>query len=394
MPASHSKSPNAAPGANNRFDALLAVGAIAICALVVTALAWTRPAMAPSHIDYRQVGHLTYSAPTSATSVYGGSSVATGQPVYTNAVKDVTVTYAYSFGSSSPSKISGTEHLVATIDNGQGVVRSFVLQPAAGFAGDSFSASGTLHLSDLQGAAAAFEQMATVDGAAAYVVSITPDVALKGSLGGAAIRTGFSEPVQFDYRPASSTSVGVFSPIHSTGGPRAASSNSTGSSSAPASTASSDPLTATAQGVVPRPGGSPATLFGLSVRNARIAGPTILVGALLALFLLGRRPIRDLTTGDEGRRISARHGAAMVEVDALPSAPNSTVELSSFEGVLKVARRLGCPILHLGGPGSVYAVVDGVTVYRYVVDGGARSAPFVPAPTMPEANGHLVHHRS
>lgn len=386
MPAKRSKSTKAAPGRADRFDALIAFGVVALCALMVTAMAWTRPTTTAAGIDFQQVGHLTYSAPTAAASVYGGSNVATGQPVYTNAVNDLTVTYAYRFGSSSPSKISGTEQLVATIDNGQGVVRSFAIQPPKAFSGNSFSASGTLHLTDLQSASSAFEQMASVDGAAAYVVSITPNVAVKGRLGGAALRAGFDHSVQFNYRPSSSTSVGAFSLIRTGSPSTVAPSNSSGGTSGP--------VTASSHGAVPRPGGSSASLFGLSVRNARIVGPAIFAGSLLALFLLGRGPIADLTTTDERRRISARHGAAIIEVDALPSAPLSTVVVSSFEGLLKVARRLVCPILHEDGERSVYAVVDGATVYRYIVDESAYSVPFPRELARHEANGNLVHHLS
>lgn len=386
MPAKRSRSTKPAPGFANRLDALIAFGAVALCALIVSALAWTRPATTAAGIDYLQVGHVSYSAPTSAASVYGGSNVTTGQPVYTNAVNDLVVTYAYRFGSSVPSKIDGTEQLVATINNGQGVVRSFALQSPQTFSGNKFSTSGTLALTDLQSASSAFEQMATVDGAAAYVVSITPNVAVHGRLGGAALRVGFDHSVQFNYRPASITRVGVLSLIPAGGPSAATSSNGSGGSS--------EPITASSHGAVPRPGGAPARLFGLSVRNARIVGPAIFAGSLLALFLLGRGPIGDLITADERRRISARHGAAVVEVDALPSAPLSTVVVSSFEGLLKVARRLVCPILHEDGERSVYAVVDGATLYRYVVNEGAHRPSFAAELARHEANGNRVHQLS
>ena len=43
MPVKRSKSTEPAPRFANRFDALIAFGAVALCALIVTGLAWTRP---------------------------------------------------------------------------------------------------------------------------------------------------------------------------------------------------------------------------------------------------------------------------------------------------------------------------------------------------------------
>jgi hypothetical protein len=320
----------------------------------------------------------------------------TGQPVYSNSVSDLTVAYAYGLRSAQRAAVSGTEQLVATIDNGQGVVRSFALQPPTPFRGDGFRTAGVLHLSDLQSAASAFEQMASVDGSATYVVTIAPDVTVRGHIAGQVLGASFDHPAQFNYRPATTIAAGVLSPIHSAGRPGT---SSGGAASVP-SAAGTGPITATANGSVTAPGGRPARLFlGLSVQQARIAAPILLAGALLGVYLVGRRLLREITARDERRRISARHGGAMVDVDALPPALTSTVEVSSFEGLLKVARRLGSPLLHQSGKTSIYAVVDGATVYRYVVGRdrgvGRPLVEFDPhGMSRHTANGHLVSHRS
>jgi hypothetical protein len=233
--------------------------------------------------------------------------------------------------------------------------------------------------------------MASVDGAAAYVVSIAPHVRVDGRLGGEDLRAAFDQVTQFDYRPASSTSVGILTTVRPAGRPGSTALSANGNA----------PITATARGSVPRPGGSPSTLLGLSVVQARVGAPIVLAGALLVLYLLGRGVVRDLTARDERRRISARHGAALVEVDALPCAPTSTVEVASFDGLARVGRRLGCPLLHQAGKASVYAVVDGATLYRYVVkEHAAAEMPLVTfepnRETEPRGcgeNAHLVHGR-
>lgn len=369
MPGKHS-TPMAPPSARpGRLDALYAAGAVALCAAAVAAMAWTRPATTALQVGYQQTGRLEYSAPTPATSLYAGATVSTGQPVYTNAVSDLTVTYDYQFASTASPDVSGTEQLVASIDNGQGITRTFALQPApVSFRGPGFHASATLHLADIQAAAGAFEQLASVDGAASYSVSISPDVVLDGGIAGQHLRASFDQPALFSYRPSSSASTGALSPIQSkpTG---QGSTGTNGGATAPSPTASAvgTPITITQRGSVSRPGGQAAKLFfGLPVSRARIGAPALLVAALLVLVLLGRRVLGEATDEDETRRIAFRYGSTLVEVDALPLAPGTTVVVSSFEGLLKVARRIECPVLHHRDRLDAYAVVDGVTVYRYV----------------------------
>ena len=59
------------------------------------------------------------------------------------------------------------------------------------------------------------------------------------------------------------------------------------------------------------------------------------------------------------------------------------VKTSSFEGLLQVARRLECPILH-HHPDDSYAVVDNGTLYHYVHGAGVQSSSTVAS----SGNGH------
>ncbi|MGC1184919.1 MAG: DUF5305 family protein [Candidatus Dormiibacterota bacterium] len=92
----------------------------------------------------------------------------------------------------------------------------------------------------------------------------------------------------------------------------------------------------------------------------------ILLASLLLLGFAGWPLLREATSDDEPSRIAARYGSSIVEAEAVEAhAGVVVVPLGSFEGLLQVARRLECPILHWADAGDVYAVVDSGTLYRY-----------------------------
>ena len=122
-----------------RLEVAVVCGVLAACAALCAGVAWSRPLTTPSVIAYTQSGHLSYAAPASATSIYGTAGVTTGQPVYANAVQKLNVTYSYDIESSAVVELAGTAQLVATIDNGQGIVRRIPLQPTTAVKGTRFA---------------------------------------------------------------------------------------------------------------------------------------------------------------------------------------------------------------------------------------------------------------
>jgi hypothetical protein len=328
------------------MDALIACAVVAIVAAILAGLSWTRPTTSAASIAYTQYGQLAYTAATPPGSVYGGVPIRTGEPVYGSAVSALNVAYTYRLQAADASGVTGTEQLVATFSNGSGLSRSIPLQAApVRFTGTGFSASATLQLATFESLAAAFAQ-ATGSGyaAAGLPVSISPSVVLHGRIGGQTFNTAFASPIDFTY------TAGNFLP----------------SGTAGAQTS----FTSTATGAVSVPGGQPATLLGISVVSARIASLAILLAALLLGGLAGWPLLRQATSQDERERISARYGSLIVEVDGVSAHPGVTVvALASFDDVLRVARRLECPILHWGDVGEVYAVVDNATLYRYRAGG-------------------------
>lgn len=383
MPADHDVPPRSGLGG---WDVVLACLAIAVAAAAVAGFAWARPKVAPASLAYTQSGHLSYTAPVGPTSVYGSTQVRSGQPVYTDVVTTLSITYDYRFGSTAPAAIAGTEQLVATMSNGQGITRTIPLQAPTTFSGDQFTTSANLSIAALQATAASFSGAAggrnqAVSGST-YAVAISPTVSVHGRLGHAAVHASFGKTVTFSYSATALTP----SATAGTGLPGSAPGQATGSATL------RDRLTSSSSGSVRLPGGQAATLFGLPVSDLRVVSLIVVVIALAAAAAVGWPLLRDATSDDERRRIVARHGPALVEVNGLPAGPGVLiVNLASFEGLLQVAQRLECPVLHTGAGTHAYGVVDNGTLYRYgtrlarqpvanvlVTTNGARHAPEAP----------------
>ena len=72
---------------------------------------------------------------------------------------------------------------------------------------------------------------------------------------------------------------------------------------------------------------------------------SLLGGLRFAFPLLG-----EFVSSEERVRIAARYRSALVEIDMLGLPTGATlVQVSSFDGVLQVAKRLECPVLHESG---------------------------------------------
>lgn len=355
--------------AMGRLEAVVVCAVLAICSSIVAGVAWTHPARAAASLPYTQTGRLSYSAATSPDSVYGAAQLTTGQPVYGALVSAVTVSYAYLFRAAAPMSLSGTEQLVAVISNGQGIARTIPIQSAkTPFTGDRFVASGSLDMAALRSAADAFDQAAGIQSNfGTFQVAISPSVTVRGGLGPAPVAASFSSPVTFSY------SSGNLVP----GNPSADGSPQGKADFAPSST-----------GSVSLPAGKPATLLlGLPVSGARVGSLVALLVSLLVLALVGWPLLRQATSDDERARIAARYPSSIVEAAAVEAhAGVVVVQMDSFDGVLQVARRLECPILHWGDVGDVYAVIDAGTLYRY-----RTVPPRSPAPARsPGRNGYKL----
>jgi hypothetical protein len=324
----------------------------------VAALAFTQPVTvaALAGRSYAQSGTLSYNAPVSPASVYGTSQVVTGEPLYDSSVHTVTFGYTYTFTAATARAVGGTEQLVATIDNGQGLTRTIDLQPVTPFAGDRFSATATVPLSSFAAVANEFSQAAGTQGDGSYTVAISPSVAVHGQVGTAPVHATFATPVSLTLN-----ATGLF-PASSAG------------SSTPGVRATLHPFSVTSSGSVTVPVQRSHVLFlHLPVSTARTLAAAVFLASLVLCALVGLSLLRDTKDKDEDVRIAARYASLLVDVTSLPSSVEVvTVPLSTMDDLVAVARRLEAPILHESGATGTYAVIDNGVLYTYRSTGPAR----------------------
>ncbi len=341
-----------------RFAIVVLGAAMVLVGAVVGVFSWTHPTRAGKSLSYMQSGRFSYSTATDASSIYGSTGLSTGQPIYLSQLSSIDVGFSYRFASSTTARLAETEQLVAKMNNGQGITRVIPLQSTGAFKGTSFQSHATLQLALLQSVVTSFDSVAGGAGEGSYSLAIYPTVSVQGRLGAAALRTAFDAPITFGFDS------GVLTPSASTSSTPPASGPSPSQSSPSGADAQFSPSTT---GTVAIRGGAPAKLlFGLPVADARIAALVLLfVGLCLGTSAMW--PLFQAATSDDERvRIATRYSSALVESESLPQSPDVVVVgLSSFDGLLQVARRLELPILHKAAELDTYAVVDTGTLYRY-----------------------------
>lgn len=380
----------------------LACGALALVAAVVAGFAWSRPTMTSSVLAYTQSGQLSYGARVPAGSVYGPSGLTTGEPVYTSLVKELRLGFSYHFDASAATNLRGTEKVVAAIGNGQGITRSFVLGSEKTFRGTRFDAAATLSLPSLEAVAAAFARAGGGSSLGSYAVTLYPLVAVEGLLGGSHVAASFDPQWSFTYSggalvPAGGPSGNAAGATAGGTGTSAGvgTASGTGAGAAPATGQGASPSWATSSsGSVTVPRAQTATLWfrGLGVPLARTGSLVLLALAFVAGGASAGRVLRDATSQDEAVRIATRYGSSLLKVESLPDFPSVVpVEMSSFGGLMQVAARLECPVLHCTGAGEgaadTYAVVDNTTLYRYRTTDTASAAETSKVPTPAQGSG-------
>lgn len=352
-----------------RLNIVLVLALLVLCCIALAAFAWTRPSKTARSVTYRQTGRMTYSAPSSAESIYGSAGVVTGDPVYSKIIPALHLTYAYRFTTTRRGSVRGTEQLMATVSVSSGLARSIPLQPPTHFEGDAFKTAVTLQLSTIDAVVSSFSSV--LGTTATYAVSITPRVVVRATLGRAHLKTTFDKGTRFTFTEGSSfsSSSSVFKPAGSAPG-----ATYTGNPTRPL-VATGQPLVTSSAGTVPSDSlRDTVLLLGLTVDEVRIGSLILVVLALGGLVLLGR-PLLVSGGAQDGRaRMGGRFGSGLVDIGQLPESPRLTVvNLTSYAGLVQVSRRLECPLLHVREEGADhYAVVDNGTLYRFTSEREAR----------------------
>jgi hypothetical protein len=277
-----------------------------------------------------------------ASVAYPSGRLQTGDPVFLKLVPKLRVDFAYELQSSLSATARGQIGLVASLTDGRGWERRFVLAPEQPFSGRRTSVAGTIDLRRLQ---TLIDQMRAATGSSepAYSLTIQPRVSVAGRVGDVPLDTTFAPVLGFDLGDLRlQAELGAVGEEVSPLAPREA-------------------------GVGTRQVANELSLAGseLSVQLARRLALLGLAGSLL-LGLLAVAALRQRFRGDEPGRIAARYGALLLPVAARPGDSGQVTELTDMEGLVRVAEHYGRMILHVVDDGEhSYLVEHDGCVYRY-----------------------------
>jgi hypothetical protein len=338
-----------------------ALGIAAVVALVIAVVLLILPSTSTTERDvtFQERGTFTYTAPLTAkgVAVYGRDEIETGDPVFLELTDEVSVRFEYGFETAAAAQLAGRVRMVGEISDVNGWTRSFDLAPEAGFDGPAASVEGVLDLPALQVMVATVERLTGV-ARDHYTVTVRPEVAVDGTLAGRPVERTFSpelrfflDPLQLQLEPAGA---------------------------APAGEEVVDPLGPAAVGHVTARTTGPRTLslLGLEVRLEPLR-TVALVTLLVSLAGLGAVAFTRMRSARRGEPaiIEARYGQFLVPVRAasVPSAPGRTVQVESFDSLVRLANHYGHVVLHEEGDGvHAYSVEENGVTYRYLARNGAR----------------------
>jgi hypothetical protein len=353
---------------------LIALGILAFAALLLAALAFTRPAerAVQADVGYVQSGAFSYSA-AAPPGVYDTDGARSGDAVFLRLSNRVDVSFTYRASADQPAQFGGTYRLSAEISDGAGWRRTIALQPETTFHDGAFSANATLDLPQLLAQVEAFEKQTELTGQH-YTLAVVPQVMLSGTLAGQDIQDTFAPRLEFRFDKVRMQLV--------------------------SSVGAADPLQPTKAGLleVPRNEPNALTLLGLSLEIAT-ARRLAVVGLLLALSggLALSVALRRLTGSDEAARIQIEYGPLLLDVRAgALEACGQVIAVATIADLAKLAEREGRMILHQADGGHRYFLQDnGVTyLYQPAMSAGLAAAPHDTAPGGNEVNDAALSHRS
>jgi signal peptidase I len=357
------------------LGALGLVPVAALAALVafagLGALSFTQPTTAAATQSglYTQSGKFSYDASApGGKAIYGASSVATGQPIFLQLVKQANFHFAYKFESKAAHSLAGRVGLTASLSAPDGWKRTFPLVGARAFSGDHVTVTGALDFRQVKGLLDKVGALSNVT-AGTYTLTLQPQVSVHGAVAGDKIAQSFSPKLGFlldayQLQLQAGTAAGA---------------------------SSASMLTQSSSGSGPVTVANTVSLlkFKLPVTDARRIAA---IGGVAALLLLlagllqarSRRP-RSLREG-----IEQQFGELIVPVTSTPRGLElPTVSIASMAGLVQIADQLARPILHLANDeADVYFVEDSGFVYTYEAQDAAVVAldPAVAASLSPEAS--------
>lgn len=308
--------------------------------------AFTRPlTRAADDIEYQQGGSYSYSA-SGTVGVYDTDIVHSGEPVFPKLTCSLNIAFTYAVIGSQLEVVAGSQQMyMRVLDEQSGWQRTIPLVPPTAFTGNSYSATSTLDLCQLD---ALINQMETTTGlhANSYGVEIVSSIEFATTVSGQAITDTFTPTLVFRY-----DKIHLF----------LANMN-----------AEDDPMNISQKGLVASTNVEPNTILFLGLK------PTVTFLRILSLLGLGLTlsgsvlvglSVYNTTRQSAEALIRLRYGAMLVEVHEKNLEPLSTmIDVISIDGLAKIAERQGSMILYttVNSLFCYYVQSNNIT-YRYMV---------------------------
>jgi signal peptidase I len=352
--------PAATHASGGREGLLTAFAVLALAALALAAFAFTRPTTrdVADDLTYQQSGAFSYAA-AAPPGLYDAPAVQTGEPIFRNVSKNLTVDFAYRLESQAPADFHGTYRLVAQLSMLNGWKRTIELQPKQTFSGGAFATHGVLDLAAVQALIATLEAQTELI-RQQYVLAIVPEVRVAGTLAGQALQDTFAPRLEFRL---DALQLQLLKDGHD----------------------DQELFTPTKAGLLKHMRAEPNTLallgLSLTVPNARWIALTVFALALAGMGAVGVPLVRAMQR-DEAARIQLKYGALMVaSAGGVQPAGARIIDLATMADLAKLAEKHGTPILHeAAGLTHRYLVYDAALAYRYQLDEGAARQDDAPAP--------------
>ena len=328
--------------------AFFVLGLVAFASFVLGIVSFSRPTTRTVKNDlvYDQLGFFAYSA-SAPQGVYDANAVKSGDPIFPRLTCSIDVTFQYTLIAQQAENISGSYQLTAVISEPLGGwQRTMTLQDEAVFNGNAVGTSAKLDLCKMEELAKSMEQTTDFH-PSVYILTVSPNIKLNGSISGRLLDASFDPALTFRYDRVrfylqSEGQPGDMLNIIETGilsGQR------------------------TEANTMRLPGMEPAVSL---LRWMAVIGLVVSLGGLL---FLGMR-LQNLSHTNPAGFIRTRYETMMIDIKNTDMIDASTVvEVSSIEDLAKLAERFNAMILHaeFSQSHAYYVQAEGTT-YRFVMN--------------------------
>jgi signal peptidase I len=348
-PLSFSPPTLAAPARASASRAAVAGSAVGVLGLVASGALLVLPEQhaATRAVPVTQQGHFTYTGTAERGTTYPDGRVDTGDPIYTALADALSVSYEQTVASAGDLRADGTLRLGLTLTAPDGWTAE--LDGGRAVPLRNSTAIATLEL-DTPGAAALlaahYDEVGLDAGAA--TLTITPELAVEGTVDGRPFAVAPPPGLAFSLDPSALTMAGGAEALQTSGG-----------------------STVTVEQFVPRTFGLGTVRLSLGEARALALGVAVLALLLAAgaAWLGGPR-----SSGVVEQFLQRRAGRVLAVAGFVPD--GTVVDVADPEALHTVAERLDGLVLHHSGPdGDTFAVRDVGTTYRCVVPRTVAPSP-------------------